>query len=152
MKSTKVRLVIIKFKWTGGEHGSRSPQKSWDSLAEFILDLFHSQLPIGFVLNCRQCENVPFYYDRKIRFAHFLKSKKTIERRNGKERLFFHTLSQREYSNIIICSTFETRIQQSNRRRNYKLLFFFPKQLHNLSVISFSFCPFIIFSQRSDFL
>ena len=64
MKPTNVRLVIIKYNWTGGEHSSRSPQKSWDSMAEFILDLFHSQLPIGFVLNCRQCENVPFYYDR----------------------------------------------------------------------------------------
>ena len=66
-----------------------------------------------------------------------LRVKKTIERQNGKERPFFHTLSQREYSNIIICSTFETRIQQSNRRRNYRLLFLLPKQLHNLSLIFF---------------
>ena len=62
--------------------------------------------------------------DKNVKVSHtLLRVKKTIERQNGKERPFFHTLSQREYSNIIICSPLETRIQQSNRRRNYKLLF-----------------------------
>ena len=81
MKPTKVRLVIIKFNWTVENIVQKVHRKVEDSLAEFILDLFHSQLPIGFVLNCRQCENVPFYYDRKIKTFHtLLRVKKTIER------------------------------------------------------------------------
>ena len=50
MKSTKVRLDIIKFNWTVENIVLRVHRKVEDSLAEFILELFHSQLPIGFVL------------------------------------------------------------------------------------------------------
>ena len=115
-------------------------------MVEFILSLISLPATNWF------CPWLPTMWKRSIllwpadkNVSHtLLRVKKTIERQNGKERPFFHTLSQREYSNIIICSTFETRIQQSNRRRNYRLLFLLPKAI--AQSVSYLFFLFLLSS------
>ena len=101
MKSTDIRLVIIKFNWIVWEHSFKSSQKSWRSLAELMLVLKYltAHNVKRSILLWPKDKNVSYTFlrvknktiKRQIRqkqLVHFL-SAITVERK--REAIFSHT-------------------------------------------------------------